>query len=140
MIENRVESCPCDLLVERLWESFLPSLKLFTHLLFVVQSLSHVYHFYNPADSSPPGSSVHGIPQARILEWVTISFSRGSSQRRDPTHVFCIAGRFFTAESHLQKVSLNENSSYATGLLTGSIGKVLDIKYVSINFRVFLFA
>ena len=33
----------------------------------------------DPMDCSPPGSSVHGIPQARILEWVAISFSRGSS-------------------------------------------------------------
>ena len=41
-------------------------------------------------DYSPPGSSVHGILQARILEWVAISFSRGSSQIRDWTHVFCI--------------------------------------------------
>ena len=40
-------------------------------------------------DYSPPGSSVHGILQARILEWVAISFSRGSSQIRDWTHVFC---------------------------------------------------
>ena len=47
---------------------------------------------------SPPGSSVHGILQARILEWVAISFSRGSSQPRDQTCVSCIAGRFFTAE------------------------------------------
>ena len=37
----------------------------------------------DPADSSPPGSSVHGISQARLLEWVSISFSRGSSQPRD---------------------------------------------------------
>jgi len=49
-------------------------------------------------DCSLPGSSVHGIFQARILDWVTISFSRGSSQLRGPIHVFCIAGRFFTAE------------------------------------------
>ena len=49
-------------------------------------------------DCSPPGSSVHGILQARILEWVAIPFSRGSSQPRDRTHVSCIAGRFFTAE------------------------------------------
>ena len=49
-------------------------------------------------DCSPPGSSVHGISQARILEWVAISFSRGSSQPRDRTHVFCLAGRFFTIE------------------------------------------
>ena len=40
-----------------------------------------------PMDCSPPGSSVHGIPQARILEWVAISFSKGSSQPRDQTHV-----------------------------------------------------
>ena len=38
---------------------------------------------------SPPGSSVHGILQARILEWVTIPFSRGSSQPRDRTYVSC---------------------------------------------------
>ena len=50
----------------------------------------------DPMDYSPPGSSVHGILQARILEWVTITFSRGSSQPRDQTWVSCIAGRFFT--------------------------------------------
>ena len=44
----------------------------------------------------PPGSSVHGILQTRILEWVAISFSRGSSQPRDWTGVACIAGRLFT--------------------------------------------
>ena len=49
-------------------------------------------------DGSLPGSSVHGISQARILEWVAISFSRGSSQPRDWTCISCIAGRFFTAE------------------------------------------
>ena len=47
-------------------------------------------------DSSQPGSCVHGILQARILEWVAIPFSRGSSQPRDQTQVFRIAGRFFT--------------------------------------------
>ena len=49
----------------------------------------------NPMDCSPPGSSVHGILQARILEWVAILFSRGSSRRRDRTWVSCIAGGFF---------------------------------------------
>ena len=43
-----------------------------------------------------PGSSVHGILQARILEWVAFPFSRGSSQPRNQTQVSCIAGRFFT--------------------------------------------
>ena len=45
-----------------------------------------------PVDCSPPGSSVHGILQARILEWVAISFSRGSSRPRDRTCVSYIAG------------------------------------------------
>ena len=44
----------------------------------------------DPMDCSPPGSSVHGIFQARIPEWVAISSSRGSSQLRDRTHVSCI--------------------------------------------------
>ena len=46
-------------------------------------------------DCSPPGSSVHGILQARILEWVAISFSKGSSWPRDWTQVSRIAGRRF---------------------------------------------
>ena len=50
----------------------------------------------DPKDCSPPGSSVHGILQARILEWVATSFSRGSSQPRDQARVSCIAGRFLT--------------------------------------------
>ena len=52
--------------------------------------------FCNPMDCSSPGSSVHGILQARILEWVAIPFSRGSSQPRAQTQVSCIAGRCFT--------------------------------------------
>ena len=54
---------------------------------------------------SPPSSSVHGISQARILEWVAIIFSRGSSQSRDRTHISCI-GRWVlyhwaTMEAHI---------------------------------------
>ena len=45
----------------------------------------------DPMDYSPPGSSVHGIFQARTLEWVAISFSRGASQPRDQTHVSCLS-------------------------------------------------
>ena len=44
----------------------------------------------NPMNCSPPGSSVYGISQVRILEWVAISFSRGSSWPRDWTHMSCI--------------------------------------------------
>ena len=49
----------------------------------------------NPTDCSLPGSSIHGILQARILEWVAVSFSRGSSRPRNRTHVSLIAGRRF---------------------------------------------
>ena len=45
----------------------------------------------HPMDCGPPSSSVHGILQPRILEWVAISFSRASSQPRDQTRIFCIS-------------------------------------------------
>ena len=45
----------------------------------------------NPIDCSSPGSSVHGILQARILEWVAMPFSRGSSQPRDQTRISYIS-------------------------------------------------
>ena len=48
----------------------------------------------DPMDYGPPGSSVHGILPARILEWVYISSFRVSSPPRDQTQGFCIAGRF----------------------------------------------
>ena len=50
----------------------------------------------DPMDGNLSGSVVHGIFQARILEWAAISFSRGSSQPRDRTWVFCIADSRFT--------------------------------------------
>ena len=59
---------------------------------------SVVSNFCNPLECKPPISSVHGIFQGRILEWVTLSYSKGSSQPRDQTCVSCIAGGFFTAE------------------------------------------
>ena len=53
----------------------------------------------DPIDCSPPDSSVQGILQARILEWVVIPFSRGSSWPKEWTQVSCIAGRFFTVRA-----------------------------------------
>ena len=50
----------------------------------------------DPMDCSLLGSSVHGIFQARILEWIAISFSRASSRPTDRIHISCIAGGFFT--------------------------------------------
>ena len=62
----------------------------------VVKPLSCVWLFTTPMDCSPPGSSVHEIFQARILEQVVIPFSRGSPWPRNRTQVSSIAGRFFT--------------------------------------------
>ena len=55
-----------------------------------------VSNSFSPGDCSLPGSSVHGISQARILEWVAISFSRASFQPRDGTQVSRVASGFFT--------------------------------------------
>ena len=57
-------------------------------------------------DCSLPSSFVHGISQARILEWVAISFSTGSSWPRDWTHISCIAGRLLTTEQPGKRVTL----------------------------------
>ena len=51
-----------------------------------------------PHDCSPPGSSVHGISQAKILEWAAVCFSGGTFWSSDRTHVSWIAGRLFTTE------------------------------------------
>ena len=70
----------------------------FIYFFVVVYLLSHVWLFFDPVDRSPPGYSVHGISQARILEWVAISFSRASSPISDLTHVSYISGGFFSTE------------------------------------------
>ena len=59
-------------------------------------SLNQVQVFLDPIDYSPPGSSVHGISQEIILEWVAISFSRGSSQPGIKLVSSALAGGFFT--------------------------------------------
>ena len=70
---------------------------MYTHIICVVaQSYLTLCHCL---DYSPSGSSVHGISQERILEWVAIFFSRGSPRLRDGTQISCIAGGFFTTES-----------------------------------------
>ena len=64
----------------------------------------------DPMDYSLPGSSVRGIFQARVLEWIAISFSRGSSQPRDWTQVSCIAGKCFTVWATTEAPSVIQNS------------------------------
>ena len=84
-----------------------------------------------PLDCSPPGSSVHGISQARILEWVAIFFSRWSSQSRDQTCISWfsrIAGTFLTCwatgEAHLEEY-VYLNYGYSKSQLYVSINKPL---------------
>ena len=62
-----------------------------------VLNRSVVSNSYHPMDCSPPGSSM-GILQLRILEWVAVPSSRGSSQPRHQTQVSCIAGGFLVTE------------------------------------------
>ena len=64
----------------------------------------------DPMDCSPPVSSVYGILQARILEWVAISFYRGSSQPRDRTQVSLTAGRRFNLRATKEALVINEHS------------------------------
>ena len=71
----------------------------------------------DPMDYSLPGFSVHRILQARILEWVAISFSRGSSQPRNQTWVSCIAGRFFTDWATREALGRTDNWSWSSSSL-----------------------
>ena len=86
----------------------------------------------NLMDCSIPGSSVHGISQARILEWVAISSSRGSSWPRDLTHISCIAGRFFTTEPPEKPIYIHtyiySSNSQGTYILWEYLGLFLRYK------------
>ena len=86
-----------------LWQCFLSIVHCSAHLTLAVCAgpVASVMSVCDPMDCNPPGSSVHGILLARILEWVATPSSRGSSQLRDQTGVSCIscvAGRFFIVE------------------------------------------
>ena len=80
---------------------FFHSLNLLKVILCVCVSCSVIVSLTlcDPMDSSPPGSSVRGILQARILEWVAISLSKNLPWPRDKTWVFGIASRFFTSQA-----------------------------------------
>ena len=78
----------------------------------------------DPTDCSLPGFSVHGILQARTLEWVAVSFSRGTSQPRDRTLASCLADRFFTVcepqGSHSYRVPISRGSLFIKQLFSDS--------------------
>ena len=91
-------------------------------------SVTSVVSDCSPTDCSPPGSSVHGILQARVLEWVAMASSRGSSWLRDQTWVSCvscIAGRFLTAESPGKPLSVQ----YIRAILFGDRGPKMRIDF-----------
>ena len=77
----------------------------------VVQALSCVCLFCDPMDCSPPGSSVHGIFQARIRKWVAISLSRASSWPRDQIPISCVVGRFFTTEPPVKHTAIDDQKA-----------------------------
>ena len=103
----------------------------FQHLIFLQPSSTHCLNsqvcvlvtqlcptLCDSLDCSPSGSYVHGILQTRILGWVAISFSRGSSQSRDPSWVSCVAGRLFYHLSH-PRSNLNEEKLRKETLVIG---------------------
>ena len=103
-----------DLYMQKKWNSTYTSY--LTEIQFKMD-LKYKPTLCDPVDCSLPGSSVHGILQARVLEWVAISCSRGSSQLRDRTLVSWIAGRHFTLWA-TREVLLNiKVKSKATNLL-----------------------
>ena len=93
---------------------YIPVVRLVAHLCLTL---------CDPMDWSLPSSSVHGILQGRILEWVDIPSCRGSSQPRDQNCVFCTSGRFFTiwvireAQKWIISSSIMSNPEMPTRLL-----------------------
>ena len=82
------DTYPVTLHLEDLFET---SASLFIYVCVPAQSSSYVQLFCDLRAYSPPGSSVHGILQARVLEWVTMSYLKGASQPRDGTLISCIS-------------------------------------------------
>ena len=98
--------------------------------------VSHVLLSWDPMYCSLPGSSVHGVLQARILEWVAISFSRRSSRSRDQTWVSPITGRFFTIwaiVTHIINIYY-EHSTIKRRKNIFSTKKLIELLWLNINF------
>ena len=119
---DRLRHKQCLMPIKHMWD--IQDLVKSERVQVYVKSPNHVW-LSVIMDCSLPGSTVHGISQARVLEWVAIPFSRGSSWLRDPTQVSCMAGRFFTfwatreARSHL--ANTGKKVPVISGLLLRSI-------------------
>ena len=95
------------------------------------QLLQLYWTLWDPMACSPPGSSVHEILQARVLEWVSMSSSKGSSWPRDQTHVsciFCTAGGFFT---HWATIKFNKITVLFSGF--SQRGRIFRSKWESLH-------
>ena len=96
--------------------------------------------FCDPKVCSLPESSVHGILQARILEWVAMPASRGSSWHRDQTHIcgYCIAGGFFTAEPPGKPHLSQKTSEFNGSIVYISLSMTTPLQSFHINFVIVL--
>ena len=93
----------------------------------------------DPMDCSLPGSSLHGILQARVLEWVAIAFSRGSSWPRDWTQVSRIPGRGFNLWATREAPKVDYWLENPQSSVTSFIGSSFSTSYlISFNCRSFL--
>ena len=86
----------------------------------------------DPMDCSLPVFSVHGVFQARILKWVAISFSRGTSRPRDQAHASCITGRSLPSEppgKPTMDLSIGRQNILSASALSKHIGQGIDKVY-----------
>ena len=92
---------------------------------------------WDPMDCSLPGSSVHGILQARILEWFAISFSRGSSQPRDWTYISCIGRKilYCWATGEAPRRGRYRVRGEGTTFLDGKPFQTLFVLNISVSWR-----
>ena len=102
-----------------------------THFSTWVKSLSHVWLFATPWNYSLPGSSLHGILQARIWEWVAISFSKGSSGLRDRTWVSCMQADALTSEAPGKTISPEKTYRWLSHLRRCSISLIIIVQSLS---------
>ena len=95
--------------------------------------------FCNPMDCSPPGFPVHEIFKARVLEWVVISFSRGSSQPRDWIWVSRMVGRCFFRLSHQESKIIYPNYILIVRWYTSMTSEIQILLYILfINFGIII--